>query len=138
MSDLAQKVILIVEDNPDNSLLAIEIVDIFVKPRAIHAVDSGAQLFVWLDQNPDLHPNLILLDIRMPHQDGYSILRDIRTNPHCVGTQVVAMTANIMPVDIEKAREAGFDGFIGKPVDFHRFPQQVERILAGEQVWEAR
>ncbi|MBA3532292.1 MAG: response regulator, partial [Ardenticatenales bacterium] len=51
---------------------------------------------------------------------------------------VVAVTANDMPQDVAKARQAGFNGFIGKPLSSKRFPEQIRRILRGEAVWEAR
>jgi two-component system cell cycle response regulator DivK len=48
------------------------------------------------------------------------------------------MTANVMVDDVERARAAGFDGFLGKPIDLRRFPLQITRILQGERVWEPR
>jgi two-component system cell cycle response regulator DivK len=53
-------------------------------------------------------------------------------------TRVVAVTAHHSPTEMQRARAAGFDGFIGKPIDPARFPDQIRRILAGESVWEAR
>jgi two-component system cell cycle response regulator DivK len=48
----------------------------------------------------------------------------------------VAVTAEASLEQLTKARQAGFDGFLGKPLDMDRFPDQVRRILAGEPVWE--
>jgi two-component system cell cycle response regulator DivK len=47
----------------------------------------------------------------------------------------VAVTSNVLPQDVVRARAAGFDGFIGKPLDFDRFPSQIQAILRGEAVW---
>jgi two-component system cell cycle response regulator DivK len=49
---------------------------------------------------------------------------------------VVAVTADANAASMEKARQAGFDGFLGKPIDPDRFPEQIRRVLQGEQVWE--
>jgi two-component system cell cycle response regulator DivK len=82
--------------------------------------------------------DLILLDIQLPNEDGYGVLGQLRLHPKLKDTRVVAVTANILPQDEAKARTAGFDGFIGKPLDFNRFPQQITALLAGEDVWAAR
>ncbi len=78
--------------------------------------------------------DLILLDIGLPSEDGFEVLKDIRATPQFEKTRVVAVTG-----DIEKmapAKVLGFDGFIGKPLDADRFPNQLARILLGEPVWE--
>ena len=49
-----------------------------------------------------------------------------------------AVTANVLAQDEAKARAAGFDGFIGKRLDFDRFPQQILSVLEGEKVWMPR
>jgi len=79
-----------------------------------------------------------LLDIQLPYEDGYAILSQLRAQPKLKATRIVAVTANILPQDEDKARTAGFDGFIGKPLDFDRFPKQITARLAGEDVWSAR
>jgi two-component system, cell cycle response regulator DivK len=128
--------VLIAEDNPDNLFIAIELLR-RVDVKYCNGRASGRQLFKLIEtvQQP-IH--LILLDIQIPHEDGYKIFQQIRATPRLEGTRVAAFTANIMPDDVERARRAGFDGFIGKPIDHNRFPQQVARILAGQAVWEAR
>jgi two-component system cell cycle response regulator DivK len=51
---------------------------------------------------------------------------------------VVAVTANVLPEDEARARAAGFDGFIGKPLDINRFPEQIRAVLCGQPVWMSR
>lgn len=133
---IREAVVLIAEDNPDNMFIAIELLRRagiwYCNGRA-----SGRQLFKVIEgREGPIH--LILLDIQIPHEDGYVILKQIRATPRLQETRVAAFTANVMPDDVERARSAGFDGFIGKPISHHRFPQQVERILQGESVWEPR
>jgi two-component system cell cycle response regulator DivK len=99
-------------------------------------VMTGFELFNVLRDQPNLNVDLILLDIQIPGEDGYGVLRRIRKEPRLANTKVLAVTANVMPQDVERARQAGFDGFIGKPLQFTRFPEQIQRVLQGESVWE--
>jgi two-component system, cell cycle response regulator DivK len=128
--------ILVVEDNADNLFIVTDLLQAEVRPRYVNARASGRQLFKLVESNPSLRPHLILLDLQIPYEDGYTILRQIRANPRFDGAMVIALTANIMPADVQRCRLSGFDGFIGKPVDADRFPAQIQRILTGEPVWE--
>jgi two-component system cell cycle response regulator DivK len=76
------------------------------------------------------------MDIRLPYEDGYGALRKIRSSPRLKEIPVVAVTAEASTAQMKKAQEAGFDGFLGKPLDPDRFPDQIRNILAGEPVWE--
>jgi len=76
------------------------------------------------------------MDIPLPYEDGYGALRKIRASTALKDTRVVAVTAEASLEQMTKARTAGFDGFLGKPLDMDRFPDQIRRILAGESVWE--
>jgi two-component system cell cycle response regulator DivK len=76
------------------------------------------------------------MDIRLPYEDGYGALKKIRSSPALKDTLVVAVTAEASLEQISKAKSSGFDGFLGKPLDMDRFPDQIRRILAGEPVWE--
>ena len=67
---------------------------------------------------------------------GYQALRKIRNHPRLADTRVVAVTAEASEEEMMKAQGAGFDGFLGKPLDPDRFPEQVRRILDGDDVWE--
>jgi len=79
--------------------------------------------------------DLVLLDLQLPGKDGYAILEELRSDPATRDLVVVALTANVMRQDVERCRAAGFDGFIGKPIDGRRFKETFARILAGEGVW---
>jgi two-component system cell cycle response regulator DivK len=76
------------------------------------------------------------MDIRLPYEDGYEALRKIRGSQPLKDIPVVAVTAYASHDQMERARTAGFDGFVGKPLDPDRFPGQVERMLTGDPVWE--
>ena len=95
---------------------------------------SGYEVVEYADTLPRL--DLILMDIRLPYEDGYAALKKIRGSERLKETTIVAVTAEASPEQIKKARESGFDGFLGKPLDPDRFPEQIRRILSGEPVWE--
>ena len=81
-------------------------------------------------------PNIVFLDINLPRTTGYNILKLIRADAKLKGVLVVAVTAQDADTEIPLCKEAGFDGYIGKPISRMRFPRQLRRILSGESVWE--
>jgi two-component system, cell cycle response regulator DivK len=133
--------IFIIEDNPDNLYVIQRLLRVDLKVKYMNARASGSQFFRWLEESDHvrLNPkrlNLILLDIQLPRESGYQVLQQIRKHSALIETPVVAVTANIMPADVRRAQEAGFDGLIGKPIDPSRFAGQIQRMLDGEQIWE--
>jgi len=124
--------VLVVEDNVANFVLIARMLGYM----GIHCEwkTSGYEVVEYADTLPRL--DLILMDIRLPYEDGYGALRKIRSSPSLKSTRVVAVTAEASPEQLRKAREAAFDGFLGKPLDPDRFPDQIRRILTGEPVWE--
>lgn len=81
-------------------------------------------------------PDIIFLDINLPRMTGYDILKAIREHDQLKDLTVVAVTAQDADTEIPKAKAAGFDAYIGKPISRMRFPRQLRRILKGEDVWE--
>jgi two-component system cell cycle response regulator DivK len=133
---LNQAVVLLAEDNPDTLFIAVELLR-RAGVKYCNGGASGQQLFKLIETlNQPVH--LILLDIYVPREDGYAILKQVRATPQLGRAWVAAFTANIMADDVQRARAAGFDGFIGKPINHHRFAGQVARMLAGEPIWEPR
>jgi two-component system cell cycle response regulator DivK len=94
---------------------------------------SGYEVVEYADTLPKV--DLILMDIRLPYEDGYTALKKIR-NSRLKDVPVIAVTAEASVEQINKARQSGFDGFLGKPLDPDLFPDQIQRILDGEPVWE--
>jgi two-component system cell cycle response regulator DivK len=82
--------------------------------------------------------DLFLVDIYMPRETGYDLIKRIRSHPALQRSKVVALTASVMYDDIRRVKDANFDSFIGKPVRPARFADQVRQILAGEKLWEWR
>ncbi len=136
--DTHEAVVLVIEDNPDNLFITLELLRTKVRVGYCQGWASDSELFQQYANLPDQQIDLILLDIRLAHEDGYGIIAQIRAHPQLHNVRVIALTANVMVTDVARARAAGFDGFIGKPISHQRFPQQIVRILRNEAVWEAR
>lgn len=123
--------ILVVEDNVSNFVLMARMLAYL----GIHCEwkTSGYEVVEYAHTLPRV--DLILMDIRLPYEDGYEALRKIRTSLY-KEIPVIAVTANASQDELNRARSSGFDGFIGKPLDPDRFPDQVRRMLRGDPVWE--
>jgi two-component system cell cycle response regulator DivK len=124
--------VLVVEDNVSNFVLIARMLGYL----GIHCEwkTSGYEVVEYADTLPRL--DLILMDIRLPYEDGYGALKKIRASDHLKSIPIVAVTAEASNEELAKARTAGFDGFLGKPLDPDRFPEQIRRILSGDPVWE--
>jgi two-component system cell cycle response regulator DivK len=124
--------VLVVEDNVSNFVLIARMLGYL----GIHCEwkTSGYEVLEYADSLPRL--DLILMDIRLPYEDGFGAQRKLRGADRFKSIPIVAVTAEASPEQMHKAKDAGFDGFLGKPLDPDRFPDQIRRILNGEQVWE--
>jgi CheY-like chemotaxis protein len=120
--------ILVVEDSPDNMKLFRTVLTL--KGHEVTGLPGGEGLLETIERTT---PDLVLMDIQLPGQDGYALLREIRQSAFSA-LRVVALTAHAMTGDRERALEAGFDGYITKPIDIRNFPTQVSRALTGERV----
>ena len=131
-SDSEGTTILIVEDNVSNFVLMARLLD----HMGVHCEwkTSGYEVVEYADTLPEV--NLILMDIRLPYEDGYEALRKLRASEALREIPVVAVTAYASEEQLQRSRAAGFDGFLGKPLDPDRFPAQIRRILDGDPVWE--
>lgn len=128
-----EAVILIVEDNFNNFLLMTRLLA-YLGVKKCEWKASGWKVMEFAETLGPI--DLILMDLMLPDADGFESLESLRTHPKFKDVPIVAVTANSAKSSVERAREVGFDGFIGKPLDPDRFPEQVRRILAGEEVWE--
>ena len=124
--------VLVVEDNVSNFVLIARMLGYL----GIHCEwkTSGYEVVEYADTLPRL--DLILMDIRLPYEDGYGALKKIRASDRLKTVPIVAVTAEASTEQMKKARESGFDGFLGKPLDPDRFPDQIRRIISGDPVWE--
>ena len=77
-------------------------------------------------------PDLVLMDIQLPDINGVEAFRRIRAHAATAAVPVVAFTASVTPTDRHRITDAGFDGFIGKPVNLKEFLETVRTTLAGK------
>jgi two-component system cell cycle response regulator DivK len=126
--------ILIVEDDENNRMVTKKLLQVEgARPENIYLQAEDPMPFLRSHLPQAVH--LILLDLQLPGKDGYAILTELRDDPAFAHIPVIAITANVMQEDVRRAQEAGFDGFLGKPINGPRFGEQIQRVLAGEKVW---
>ncbi len=124
--------VLVVEDNVSNFVLIARMLGYL----GIHCEwkTSGYEVLEYADTLPRV--DLVLMDIRLPYEDGFGAQQKLRSAERFKTIPIVAVTAEASVEQMKRAKDAGFDGFLGKPLDPDRFPDQIRRILSGEQVWE--
>ena len=131
--ELTDANVLVVEDNVSNFVLVARLLAFMgVRKCEWKTTGWGVVDFAHTMDRVDL----ILMDLRLPHEDGYDALRQIREDEKLKDTLVVVVTAHGSSEEMQKARQAGFDGFLSKPLDADRFPEQIRQILAGEEIWD--
>jgi two-component system, cell cycle response regulator DivK len=121
---MAGECILAVDDNTINLRLASALLK-----------RAGYQVLVASDAEEALgilstrQPRLILMDIQLPGMDGLELTRRLKADPDRRDIVVVALTSYAMPGDEERARQAGCDGYIAKPIDTRALPSQVAAFI---------
>jgi len=116
--------ILIVEDNEKNMKLVRDVLQ--VKGYATLEAGTAEDGLVMAAQRK---PDLILMDIQLPGMSGIDALRLLRADPATAPIPVIAVTASVMQQDRKHITEAGFDAYLGKPLDLKEFLATVSRIL---------
>jgi two-component system cell cycle response regulator DivK len=121
---MCHSTILHIEDDPGTRLLVRRILEARGY-RVFEASDGSSGLRAAREADPDL----VLLDITLPEMDGYALAERLREMEELDGVPVLAVTANVMKGDRERSLAAGCDGYIPKPLDIDRLPQQVKEAL---------
>jgi CheY-like chemotaxis protein len=116
--------ILVVDDNPTNLKLVSDVLE-FDGYRILKARDAETALEI-IEATP---PDLILMDIALPEMDGLTLTRQLKAAEKTQHIVIVALTAFAMKGDDAKAREAGCDGYITKPIDTRTLPNAVADYL---------
>ena len=118
--------ILIVEDHEKNMKLVRDVLQAkgYATLEAVTGEDG-----VRLAQ--EHRPALVLMDIQLPGIDGFEALRRLRADPLTAAIPVIAVTASVMDSDRRHIVDAGFDGYIGKPLDLKAFLAAVAKAVAG-------
>jgi CheY-like chemotaxis protein len=124
---LAQ-IALIVEDNPDNMLLTKAVMRL-----AGYRTTEARSAEEALERLQSCTPDVVLMDIQLPGQDGLSLTRQLRSKPEMAAVPIVALTAHAMREVQDAALAAGCDGYITKPIDTRAFASQLAAVLAASQ-----
>jgi CheY-like chemotaxis protein len=77
--------------------------------------------------------DLVLLDLYMPHLDGFAVLENLRARPEYAGVPVIALTASAMAGDRERAIACGFSEYISKPVNMASLRREIGRLLGTQR-----
>ncbi len=116
--------ILLVEDNPESRYLFS-----FILKRTGCEILLAKNGIEALEQVVNTIPDLIIMDIQMPEMDGYETVVRMRTDPRLNKVPIVGLSAYAMASDREKAMQAGFDGYIEKPIELATFIQELSAYL---------
>ena len=118
--------ILIVEDNEKNMKLVRDVLQV-KGYKTLEAVtgEDGVRLA------KERLPALVLMDIQLPGISGIEALRQLRADPATAAIPVIAVTASVMVSDRRNITDAGFDGYVGKPLNLKEFLDAVAGALAG-------
>ena len=119
--------ILVVDDNPASR----ELLRAALEPQ--YRVDEAINGLAAISSIRNSLPDLVLMDVQMPVMDGYEALRVIRANSASASLPVIAITAFAMFEDRHKALNAGFDGYLPKPINVTALRMQIELLLKQQQ-----
>lgn len=123
--EFAKWTFLVVDDVPDNLMIAQRLLE--YSGATVHTAIDGIHALKMLET---IEPDLILLDILMPHLDGFETLAKIREIPRFKETPVIAITASTLDYSPRDVLKAGFDGYVPKPFALNVFREQVSATLA--------
>jgi two-component system cell cycle response regulator DivK len=121
------KKILIAEDNAVNRELLRELLE--MQGYEIFEAGNGQEALTML---PQVCPDLVILDLGMPILDGFGTIGKIRADPALAKLPVLAATAYAMRGDRERTLQAGFDGYLSKPISGAELRKQIQSLLKAE------
>ena len=117
------KKILIVEDNSDNLDLLMQLLE--DQYQLVTAINGLQALDIVINE----HPDLILMDMSIPLIDGWEVTRRIKADPELQHTPIIGLSAHAMSSDIARARQAGCEDYLTKPINFDLLFTALERYL---------
>jgi CheY-like chemotaxis protein len=120
----ARPCILVIEDNPNNMMLVVAVLARAGLRSAQASSAEEARLLI-----ETLTPDIILMDIQLPGEDGLSLTRELKTSPTTAHIPIIALTAHAMQGDEVQALTAGCDAYVAKPIDTRTFATFVTQFL---------
>jgi CheY-like chemotaxis protein len=121
---MALNTVLVVDDNPANADLVS-----FILAKTGYDVHIAADAVEAMAMVAELSPKLIMMDLQLPGMDGLELTRRLKANAPTRQIIIIALTAYAMKGDEERAREAGCDGYVSKPIDTRALPGIVGDYL---------
>ena len=121
---MSKKSILVIEDNEQNIYMITYLLE-HAGFEVLQARDGRAGIQLAREQNPDL----IVLDIQLPEMDGYEIARKLREHSSLGAVPIVAVTSYAMVGDKERVLEAGYTGYLEKPIDTNTFVGSITSYI---------
>jgi len=132
--DLNSMFILYVEDDESNRTVIRLMMERALRLNNF-VIFENSQNFMERLRSLPLPPSIVMLDIHVAPYNGFEMLRMIRNDLNYSATKVIAVTASVMNEEIQKLRDSGFDGAIGKPLMLSAFPSLLQKIADGNSVW---
>lgn len=130
-----QRVILLVEDNPDDEALTLRAIrrnkianPVIVTRDGVQALDFLFCTGQYVERDPAEVPAVILLDLKLPRMDGLEVLKRMRADPRTALIPVVVLTTSSEEQDIIRSYSLGANSYVRKPVDFEQFLQAVGQL----------
>lgn len=127
--------VLLVEDNPDDVVLALHAFKKSNFSNRVHVVRDGAEALEYIfctgayaGRQIDQVPRFILLDLKLPKVDGLEVLKRIKSDPRTKNTPVVMMTSSREENDLVASYALGVNSYIVKPVDFQQFVEATRTL----------
>jgi two-component system cell cycle response regulator DivK len=123
MNEHLGPLVLIVDDNEQNAKLARDV----LRAAGLRTIEASNGVEAIAQATGD-RPDVILMDIRLPDIDGTDVARQLKSDPRTAEIPVIAMTSLALQESGEWFREAGFDGYLEKPIRVKEFPDEVRRF----------
>ena len=132
---MRNNVILLVEDNPDDEALTLRALlknniqnDVVVAHDGVEALDYLFGTGSYAGRDPNLIPQVVLLDLKLPKVDGLEVLRQLRADERTKLLPVVILTSSNEEQDRLRGYDLGANSYVRKPVDFNQFIEAVRQL----------
>ena len=132
---MEHKMILLVEDNPDDEALTLRALRKNNIKNVVVVVRDGAEALDWLfvrgshsDRDPNLTPQVVLLDLKLPKVSGLEVLRALRADPRTKRLAVVLLTSSKEDQDVIAGYDLGANSYVRKPVEFGEFAEAIRQL----------